>query len=188
MLSQLRERANAEAIVAYELGVRWTTTILPIDVCMVQSVVIRSATPADAEPMADLLTHLGYPATASEVLTRLAHVDALGSAVVLVAELDSDVVGLATGHLFPSIHMSPPAAWLTTLVVAEQHARRGIGRRLSGAVEFWARSHGAVRLSVTSGIHRDGAHAFYEHIGYERTGLRLTKTLGEGSSPSTCER
>jgi GNAT superfamily N-acetyltransferase len=87
------------------------------------------------------------------------------------------VTGVATGHVFHSIHSTPIVAWLTTLVVHERHQHSGIGRQLAAAVEDWARERGASRISVTSGKHRDGAHVFYEKIGYERTGVRLTKAL-----------
>jgi len=99
------------------------------------------------------------------------------TAVVLVADRGGIVVGVATGHVFPSIHSSVPAAWLTTLVVDRDTTKAGIGRLLVGAIEDWARPHGAVRISVASGKHRDGAHAFYERLGYERTGVRLTRRL-----------
>jgi hypothetical protein len=32
-------------------------------------------------------------------------------------------------------------------------------------------------LSLTSGLHREDAHAFYEGLGYERSGLRLSRPL-----------
>lgn len=92
-------------------------------------------------------------------------------------EIDGRVVGLVTGHVFPSIHSTRAVAWLTTLVVDESSYGMGVGRALVSAVEDWARRHGATRISVTSGEHRDKAHAFYEHVGYERTGVRLTKSL-----------
>jgi GNAT superfamily N-acetyltransferase len=138
---------------------------------------IRAAAPGDAPRIAALLGQLGYPAVAAEVLARLTRVEGCGYAAALVAERDGVVIGLATGHLLPSIHATPLAAWLTTLVVDQQFTGTGVGRALTGAIEGWAESHGAVRLSVTSGLHRDGAHAFYEHVGYARTGVRLSKVF-----------
>ncbi len=138
---------------------------------------IRSAAAHDAAPIADLLGQLGYPATPEVVLTRLARLAPLHDAVALVAEVEGEVLGVVTGHVFPTIHASSLVAWLTTLVVSNRHQQAGIGTQLTAAVEHWAREHGAVRISVTSGTHRDGAHAFYERIGYEHTGLRLTKAL-----------
>jgi GNAT superfamily N-acetyltransferase len=138
---------------------------------------VRAASADDAEAVAELLGQLGYPTTAQEVIGRLANLRDLPSAIALVAETDGLVTGVVTGHLFHTIHSTPLIAWLTTLVVRDSSQHSGIGRQLAAAVEDWAQSRGALRISVTSGKHRDGAHAFYEHIGYERTGLRLSKSL-----------
>jgi GNAT superfamily N-acetyltransferase len=139
--------------------------------------VIRPATDRDAAAIAELVGQLGYPADASEVIPRLEHLRDFPATIVLVAEVDGRVVGVITGQVMPSIHSTPPVAWLTTLVVADDCHGRGIGRELTHAVEAWARAKGAARISLTSGKHRHAAHAFYEHLGYERTGVRLTKAL-----------
>ena len=44
-------------------------------------------------------------------------------------------------------------------------------------VEKWAASHGAKRLSVTSAMHREATHEFYEKRDYERNGVRFAKRL-----------
>lgn len=138
---------------------------------------IRPPTTGDAESIAELLGVLGYPATPAEVLARLERLTKLESAVIFVAEADGRAVGVVTGHLFPAIHANATVAWLTTLVVGERYQHRGIGAQLTAVIEDWARANGAVRVSLTSGFQRKEAHAFYEHLGYERTGLRLTKPL-----------
>ena len=122
---------------------------------------------------------LGYPARRDEVLERLGRLAAHEHAVVLVAELEGRVVGAVTGHVFPSIHSTPIVAWLTTLSVSDKHHRKGIGARLTAAIEDWARQKGAVRVSLTSGLQRAGAHLFYERLGYERTSYRFGKQLQE---------
>jgi GNAT superfamily N-acetyltransferase len=144
---------------------------------MLPSITIRAAVPADASCIATRLAQLGYPATPEQAAAQLAHLQEFPHATALVAELQGQVIGLVTGHVFPSIHDAALVAWLTTLVIDEQHLQKGVGRLLSAAIESWANGHGAARVSVTSGKHRDGAHAFYERIGYQRTGLRLTKVL-----------
>ena len=138
---------------------------------------VRSAHASDGEAIADLLGQLGYPTTPGEAEARLARLQEHGHAIAIVAEVQGRVAGLVTAHSFPSIHDTPPVAWLTTLVVDAVHANRGVGRQLCAAAEEWAAQRGAVRISVSSGTHRDEAHAFYERIGYQRTGLRLTKTI-----------
>jgi N-acetylglutamate synthase and related acetyltransferases len=97
---------------------------------------------------------------------------------VLVAELDGDVVGVATCHIYPALHRTEPVAWLTSLVTAGHARGRGVGGTLVSSIERWAAERGATRLSLTSATHRTDAHGFYERRGYERTGVRLTHALG----------
>jgi GNAT superfamily N-acetyltransferase len=150
---------------------------------------IRRAQASDAQALSELLTQLGYPSSVSEVAGRLDALANFPSAVALVAVNGfGEVVGLVTGHLFPSIHDSQPVAWLTTLVVLEDARGAGIGSSLVGYIEEWATQNGAWRLAVTSATHREEAHAFYVKRDYERTGVRFGKSLSSDvsarSSPS----
>jgi GNAT superfamily N-acetyltransferase len=138
---------------------------------------IRAATSDDAASLSLLVGQLGYPASSEEMPRRLDALKAAGDAVVLVAEVDGAVVGLLTCHVFATIHSTAPAALLTALVVSEQARGGGVGRRLVARAEEWARAMGAVRIAVTSGAQRAEAHAFYERIGYARTGVRFGKKL-----------
>lgn len=138
---------------------------------------IRHARAADRVDIARLLGQLGYPASPDEAAERLSSLAHGTDAASWVASRDDHVVGLATGHVFRSIHASEPVAWVTTLVVDAAYHRQGIAQELLRAVEHWARFRGAIRISVSSGRHRAEAHAFYAHVGYEETGVRLTKSL-----------
>ena len=142
----------------------------------IPAMTIRPASISDSSAIASLLGELGYPAAPEDIGPRL---DALAEfgAIALVAELNGEICGVITAHILPSIHAPTPVAWLTTLVVGVDHQGKGVGRELTAAVEEWARKRGAVRMAVTSGLQRSGAHAFYERLGYARTGLRLTKPL-----------
>lgn len=146
--------------------------------------VIRDASAGDTATIAQLLGQLGYPARAAEVDARLVALRRYPQAVAFVAEAQGHVVGVVTCHMFPSIHVSAPIAWLTTLIVDRHHCGQGIGRQLCRAAEAWAQQRGAQRLSVSSGAQRDGAHAFYERIGYAKSGVRLTRVLGEPTGAS----
>ncbi|HKC81617.1 MAG TPA: GNAT family N-acetyltransferase, partial [Gemmatimonadaceae bacterium] len=119
---------------------------------------IRPAVASDAEALSELLTQLGYPSTVSDVADRLDALAAFPRAVAFVAINGyGEVVGLVTGHLFPSIHDNNPVAWLTTLVVLEDARGAGIGSALVKHVEEWATKAGARRLAVTSATHREAA-------------------------------
>lgn len=141
------------------------------------AVVIRFAERRDAGAIAALVTELGYPATREEVESRVDRLSASPDALGLVAEASGKVVGVATGHVIPCLHSTPIVAKLTMLVVAADSRQIGVGKQLCAAIERWAEERGAVKISVTSGLQRSGAHVFYERIGYERTGVRLTKVF-----------
>jgi predicted N-acetyltransferase YhbS len=145
---------------------------------MADALTIRSAVPSDAPILCELLEQLGYPASESEIPARLRAVESFPRAAAFVATNGyGEVVGLVTGHIFPSIHDNGPVAWLTTLVVLEDARGAGIGSALVTHVEKWAMENGAKRISVTSGIQRKATHAFYENRNYENTGLRFSKQL-----------
>src|SRR4051812_47333620 len=147
---------------------------------MADALTIRSAVPSDAPILCELLEQLGYPATEAEIPARLSRVERFPHAAAFVATNGyGEVVGLVTGHIFPSIHDNGPVAWLTTLVVLEDARGAGIGSALVTHVEKWAVENGAKRISVTSGIQRKATHAFYENRNYENTGLRFSKRLGQ---------
>jgi ribosomal protein S18 acetylase RimI-like enzyme len=54
---------------------------------------------------------------------------------------------------------------------------QGVGSALVARAEAWAAEHGALRISLTSALHRESAHAFYKARDYEHTGVRLTKVF-----------
>jgi GNAT superfamily N-acetyltransferase len=141
----------------------------------VTDTVVRAATPADAPALARLATQLGYPTDVAAMPGRFARFSADGNAAAFVAERGGTVVGMATIHLRYTVNHESPIAQLTLLVVDEAHRTSGAGRALVSAVEDFARSHGAKRINVTTALHRAGAHAFYERIGYAHTGRRYGK-------------
>ena len=145
---------------------------------MADAITIRAAAPSDAPILCELLAQLGYPASVAEIPARMSALASFPRAAAFVATNGyGEVVGLATAHIFPSIHDNGPVAWLTTLVVLEDARGAGIGSALVRHVEQWAAQNGAKRLSVTSGIHRRATHEFYEKRDYDNTGLRFTKKL-----------
>jgi GNAT superfamily N-acetyltransferase len=66
---------------------------------------------------------------------------------------------------------------IPVLVVAEEARGRNLGRMLVEAVEQWCRDQGCGLVEVTSNDRRTAAHAFYRHMGYERTSIRFFKKL-----------
>lgn len=137
---------------------------------------VRAALPADAAPIAHLLTALGYPTAATEVPARLERL-AGSRGRALIAERDGRVIGLATAHRVTVLNRAHDVTWITTLIVDEGARGRGAGRALIEAIERDALASGCERLSVTTYDHLTGAHAFYVALGFARTGQRFGKHL-----------
>ncbi|HZN55013.1 MAG TPA: GNAT family N-acetyltransferase [Candidatus Polarisedimenticolaceae bacterium] len=139
--------------------------------------IVRAPKPSDRPALASLLGELGYPSSEAQVEERLRRLEQRDDVVTLVAEEDVIAAGFATVIVLPVFHADPPVAILMALVVGATHRGRGIGRTLVTEAEIWARSRGADRMTVASGLARHGAHAFYEKVGYEHTARRYTKLL-----------
>jgi GNAT superfamily N-acetyltransferase len=138
---------------------------------------IRTATLADVPALAALATQLGYPTAPEDMRERLDRIRARDDYETYVAERAGRVVGFAGVMHGLSYVYDPPYARLLSLVVEPGERGSGIGAALVAATESWARAHGAGQLHLTTALHRDGAHRFYERLGYERTGARYARKL-----------
>ena len=123
------------------------------------------------------MTQLGYPAASSEMPARLEKLTGDPDVMLVVAEHDGQVLGVASGHVLHALHKTGVVAMLTVLAVHEKARGLGIGKQLVARIEDWARSHGATGISLTSALRRTDAHEFYRKLGYEHTGVRLAKSL-----------
>jgi GNAT superfamily N-acetyltransferase len=127
---------------------------------------IRPARVADAAQLAALSGELGYPATVSEIKTRMSRLKTANDNALLVAESDAEVIGWLHVSVSDLLEV-PRRAEVNGLVVAEQHRSLGAGARLLDAAEAWARKKKCTNMSVRSNVIRNRAHTFYERHGYE---------------------
>jgi GNAT superfamily N-acetyltransferase len=137
---------------------------------------IRDARPGDAADLAKLIKLLDHEVDSKGVRKRLATLTK-ERLPQLVATLDKRVVGLAGLDSMTAIHRDKPVGRITILVVAEDARRRGIGRLLVEAAEKLLQKLGCGMVEVTSNDRLTAAHAFYRHMGYERTSIRFFKKL-----------
>jgi GNAT superfamily N-acetyltransferase len=142
-----------------------------------EAIVVREVTVADAAAVAALLTELGHPTDAAAVPARLGAVREETGAAYLAVGAHGEALGLITLSAHAVLHATGPVALITALVVTGAAQGRGVGRRLVEVGKEWAAARGCVRLTVTSGEQRAGAHAFYPSCGLAYTGRRFTVSI-----------
>ena len=127
--------------------------------------IIRAATVADAQAIANLTVQLGYEADASGVAERLSHILSNPDQRFLVAEIDFRTAGWI--HMLRVEYVDHPAfVMIGGLVVDRGHRRQGIGALLLQRAEEWARQCGCSLVRLSSSATRTEAHRFYESVGY----------------------
>ena len=129
---------------------------------------VRPAHRSDARRIAELSGQLGYPATSSEIESRMECLVTSGRTAIFVAVDDAVVVGWISVRSDLTIE-GGSFAEIAGLVVDERRRSAGIGRALLERAEAWARERGHGMLRVRSNVVRERAHAFYRRLGYETT-------------------
>lgn len=137
---------------------------------------VRAAKAADAPALAKLIEYLGHEIDEKTVRKNIAKLAKAGEAP-LVATLDKAVIGLCGIHRTVTVHRPAPVGRITVLVVAKSAQDQGIGRMLVEEAEKLLKQGGCQIVEVTSNDRRTAAHAFYRHLGYERTSIRFMKKL-----------
>ena len=137
---------------------------------------LREAKPGDARRIVELIHELGHEVTEKQVRKNVAALKKLGE-TPLVATLDKKTVGLVGLHRMVTVHRPAPVGRIPVLVVTKEARGLNLGRMLVDAAEQWCRKKGCQLIEVTSNDRRAEAHAFYRHLGYERTSIRFFKKL-----------
>ena len=137
---------------------------------------IRAAKAGDAAEIVKLIALLDHKAEESGVRKRIGQL-AKDKLAPLVVTLDEQVVGLCGIDMMVAIHRDQPVGRINILVVATAARGQGIGRMLVDAAEGELRKRGCGLVEVTSNDRLAEAHAFYRHMGFERTSIRFCKGL-----------
>ena len=96
---------------------------------------------------------------------------------MLVAEIAGTVAGCLSTSVMRVLHRPAPVGRISMMVVDESLRGRGIGAELVRAAEAALAAQGCQIVEVTSNMRRIDAHRFYERLGYDRTSVRLAKTV-----------
>ena len=81
-------------------------------------------------------------------------------------------------------HLGAPSAVVEDVCVDEGHRRGGVGRAMMALAMKRAAERGCYKLTLSSNIARENAHAFYRSLGFEQHGLSFRVTLGSSPRPA----
>lgn len=136
-------------------------------------IIVRNARPEDT-PAIHLLNQecMGYCCSLEKTRSILESLCGRDDHCILVAALDEDtVVGYIHLEDYQTLYFDPMKNILGIAVFTE-FRRKGIATKLIAAGEKWARDTGATGIRLVSGDGREGAHAFYEQMGYKMQKLQ----------------
>jgi ribosomal protein S18 acetylase RimI-like enzyme len=99
--------------------------------------------------------------------------------LVLVAEADGQLVGLAVGRiaLLPGFFRQRRRGYIQDVYTREGYRGRGVGRALLARLEAWLRRQGVRRAELTVAVGNPQAEAFWERAGYRTYMVYRAKEL-----------
>lgn len=137
---------------------------------------IRAATPADCEQLSRLRESLWPDSPAEEhakelVLFLAERKSGTMPLIIFVAEAAGEsLVGFLEATLQSHADGCDPTyqvGFVEGWFVLESHRRKGIGARLLGAAEDWARSHGCVEMASDTWIDHALSQRVHEALNFE---------------------
>lgn len=139
-------------------------------------VVIRKARSEDLQTLAGLLKLLfsieqDFTCNEKKQLHGLRLLLENVGAVVLVAEVEGQVVGMCSGQLVVSTAEGGASVLVEDVVVRPDHRGKGIGHLLIQSLITWSQEKGGHRLQLLADKNNQAALDFYGHIGWEPTDL-----------------
>lgn len=148
----------------------------------IESIVVRRAGREDLDSLARLLGQLDPPGTPerdpSSAVAAWERIAAVPGYAVHLAEIDGIPVGTYSIMPMPSLaHGGTPGAVVEAVVVDGSCRGRGVGRAMMEHAAREAAEAGCYKLALTSGIPREGAHRFYERLGFRRHGVSFLLPL-----------
>ena len=113
------------------------------------------------------------PSTVEEAEYEERHRDPARPFLQLIAELDGQIQGFGNCGLA----WGGATRYSLYVVVAPNHLRQGIGRRLAQQLETWAREHKQPLLRSGCREDRPGSIRFLESLGFSQIGKRFESEL-----------
>jgi aminoglycoside 6'-N-acetyltransferase I len=142
---------------------------------------IRAATSADAPGLCELLSTSGYATLPRSLAERLDTIRQAPGTALLAAEWGPPS-GLVVLHWYPTIDGDHPTAQITTLLVAPEARRRGIGRLLVKAAAQAARVAGCGALELLVAPEQPDLQQFCRATGFTESGVCFLRPLRKSGS------
>ena len=98
---------------------------------------------------------------------------------IFVAEQTDQVIGYVYAGVEPISwkELRDECGYVHDLVVDETHRGKGVGSALIDAALAWMKERGLPRVVLWTAQRNDGAQRLFEHLGFRRTMVEMTKEL-----------
>jgi ribosomal protein S18 acetylase RimI-like enzyme len=97
---------------------------------------------------------------------------------VYVSAIDKNIVGTFALLIIHNLaHLGDPSAVVEEVAVAPEWQERGVGKMMMRYALKMAAGKGCYKVVLSSNLKREGAHAFYESLGFERHGYSFRISL-----------
>jgi N-acetylglutamate synthase-like GNAT family acetyltransferase len=136
---------------------------------------VRSAKPADAAALAELLAQLAHVEIDELGIARNLEAARKARGGMAVAELGA-IVGCCAWAVIPTVQYGLIGR-ITMILVHEQHRRRGIATNLFEAASAALSKARCTRMEAISDIEIRNAHGFFRTLKFEQTSYRFVKAL-----------
>ena len=148
----------------------------------VAQIQIRDAAESDLSAVLRILAESGIDGgesfTLEEAREHFARIRERPGFRVLVAEVDGEVAGTYVLQIMEKLgKRGTPAGVVEDVAVAPGHQGQGIGRAMMEHAREACRNAGCYKLALSSNVKREGAHQFYESLGFERHGFSFITRL-----------
>ena len=90
---------------------------------------------------------------------------------LFVAERNSQIVGTFALLIMDNLaHGGVPSGVVEDVAVLQSFQRQGVGREMMKYAIDVCRERGCYKMTLSTNVHRTGAHLFYESLGFARHG------------------
>jgi ribosomal protein S18 acetylase RimI-like enzyme len=146
---------------------------------------MRKATEADLPAVLALYAQPGASAgivmPLAQATATFRHMSTHPGYALYVAECTNAIAGTFVLHIIENLaHQGAPTAVVENVVVDESCRGQGIGSAMMRFAMDEARRHRCYKLTLSSNLKRERAHAFYDALGFERHGYSFVVKLDEG--------